>query len=95
MNKLDIISNLNGLMKGYGQYKGYSQFGLSKMSSRYFHNNLDYSSSTHEMKIKFKRSLNNIYGYYNTKRYMRIETHSNCRSISDCDSNGSRFFRRK
>lgn len=70
--------------------------GLSKISNRYFRNNLDCMSSRHEMTIRFKTSrLNNIYGYHNTKRYMSVETHSNCHSISDCNSSGNRFFRRK
>lgn len=71
MNKLDMISNSTGLYKDYGQYKGYSQFGLSKISSRYFSNNLDYLSSTHEMTIRFKRTLSMLYSYHIIKHMIR------------------------
>lgn len=94
MNKLDMISNLTGLYKGYGQCKGYSQFGLSKISSEYFHNNLDYSSSTYEMKTKFKRTLSMFYSYHNIIKYTRLETHSTTKSIADNIKN-TRFFRKR
>ena len=93
-NKLDMISNLTGLYKGYSQCKGYSQFGLSKISSEYFRNNLDYLSSTHEMKTKFKRTLSMFYGYYNIIKHTRLETHSSTKSIADNIKN-TRFFRKK
>ena len=88
MNKLDMISNLTGL------YKGYSQSGLSRISLKYFSNNLDYLSSTHEMRIRFKRTLSMfLYGYHDIK-YIRLKTHSRRKSVDNSIKN-TRFFKKR
>ena len=87
MNKLSYISeNKVGI---------FYNVGLSKLSSEYFYNSIEYNSCSCSILYKCKRRRNSINNLSKFNKIISFAAHSNFRYIEDCDFTSSMFFRKK